>query len=241
VDPNVSIPEGWTAPPELTGALPRETRMSEEGAGWATLVAFMMLAAMALAVWIPVAQARQKARTEALRREGREAAGKITGLWRKSNKVIYAFNANGVALTGEADAPRDTWDGLRIADPLAIRFLPSNPAINHPAGWEASSNWAPLVAPALLAVGVILILTDLRGQRRLVAEGVATAGVVTRCCRGRQGGWAIDYQFRAADGTVVTGSRGGRLEIGAIICVLYLPQDPRKNQPYLGSCYRAVQ
>jgi hypothetical protein len=240
MDPNVSIPEGWTAPPELTGAVPRETRMSEEGASSATLVTFIMLAAMALAVWISVAQARQKARTEALRREGREAAGKTTDLLHKSNKVIYAFNANGVALTGEADAPRDTWDGLRTGDPLAIRFLPSNPAINHPAGWEASSNWGLLVAPAWLAVGGILILIDLRGQRRMVAEGVATAGVVTRCSRRRRG-WFVDYQFRAADGTVVTGSRDLRLEAGTTICVLYLPEDPRKNQPYPGSRYRAVR
>ena len=31
MDPDISFPEGWTAPLELTGALPRETSLSDEG------------------------------------------------------------------------------------------------------------------------------------------------------------------------------------------------------------------
>jgi hypothetical protein len=56
-------------------------------------------------------------------------------------------------------------------------------------------------------------------------------------------GWWVEYQFRTEDGRTVKG--GGwpenRLEIGATICVLYLPQNPRLNQPYPMSYYRVAQ
>jgi len=245
MDPQVSFPEGWTVPPELTGAAPRETERSEEGAGSVLSVTLLVLAAIAMVVLSFIADARQKAKTEVLRREGRETMGRVTGLRHKPGAytVRYAFNANGVAITGESPAPEDTWNGLRDADPLAIRFLPSNPAINHPAAWEGSgkSYWVMFFIPAMPVAGAILILIQLRGQRRLVAEGVPTAGVVTRCARGSRGGWFVNYQFRTADGSAAKGSANLRMEIGATICILYLPQNPQRNQPYLGSWYRVAR
>jgi hypothetical protein len=42
---------------------------------------------------------------------------------------------------------------------------------------------------------------------------------------------------RCSSGTLF----GSSLETGAIICVLYLPQNPRLNQLYPVSCYRVAQ
>jgi len=246
VDSNVSFPEGWTAPPELTGALPRETRISKDGIGAATVATALLLAAIGIVLLGCKVEAQEMAKRAALRRDGREAVGEVTNLrhvWGGAYTVSYSFNANGVVFTGESSAPEHIWNGLREALALPVRFLPSNPAINHPAVWEesVSSDWFAFAIALLPAAAGILVLTQLRRQRRLVAEGVPTAGVVTKCYRGGKGSWWIDYQFRTEDGRVAKGIDNVRLEIGATICVLYLPQDPRRNRPYLRSYYRVAQ
>jgi hypothetical protein len=246
MDPSVSFPAGWTAPPELMGALPRETRMSKDGIWAAMRAAFLLLAAIAIVLLSCNMEASEIARRAALRRDGREAIGEVKDLqhvWGSAHTVSYAFNANGVALTGKSSAPEHIWSGLRKALPLTVRFLPSNPAINHPAAWEESvlSDWFTFAIAPLSAGAGILVLLQLRRQRQLVAKGVPAAGVVTKRSRNSRGLWWVFYEFRTEDGRVAKGSDRACLEIGATICVLYLPQDPRRNQGYLGSWYRPAR
>jgi hypothetical protein len=245
MDPAVSFPEGWTAPPELAGPLPRTTRISEDGRGAATRVVVLLLASIVLVVLGCIGAAQTMTRMEALRLEGRETTGEVTALRHRfggAYGVRYAFNANGRALEGVSEAPKDIGNGLREAAPLPILFLPSNPAINHPAAWQESGSWVwdLWFVPMMPVAAAILVLTQMRRQRRLVAGGVPTAGIVTKRSRNSQGAWWVDYQFHTEDGKVAKGRGHLGLEIGATICVLYLPQDPRRNQPYLRSWYRVV-
>jgi len=255
MDPDISFPEGWTAPLELTGALPRETSLSDEGSTTAMVATVLILVAVAAAIWAGIHAVKQMAHTAALRREGLQAAGQVTKLragrsstpWDSKSGwwVSYGFTANGIALTGESRVPSRLLDSLRLLGPLPIRFLPSNPAINHPAAWEESalSSWAWLAVAAVPAAFGILLLAPFRGQRQLVIEGVPTAGVITKCSSGSRGVWSVEYQFRPAYGSVVKGHTGdtSRLEAGATICVLYLPKNPRLNQSYPVRYYRVAQ
>jgi len=246
MDPEVSFPEGWNAPAELTGALPRETRISEDGIWAAARAAFFLLAAFAIVLLGCKMEARKMANRAALRRDGREAIGEVTELRHRLEgmyTVSYAFDVNGVVFTGMASAPADVGGGLRKALPLTVRFLPSNPGINQPAAWEAPvlSDWFTFAIALMPAVAGIFVLTQLRRQRQLVAEGVPTAGVVTKRSRNSKGLWCVFYQFRTEDGRVAKGSDTACLEIGVTTCVLYLPQEPSRNQRYLGSWYRVAR
>ena len=244
--PDVPFAAGWTAPPELTGPLPRRTRMSASAIAPIAGALLILLVTAAVVPRIHGIMAAQTAWTQPLRREGRDTIGEVKELRHRPGGeyiVRYTFTANGAVFTGESSAPENIWNGIRKAAPLPIRSLPSNPVINHPAAWEQSAGATRFLFVLLLLPisGGILILTRLFRQRRLVAEGVPTPGVVTRCYSVGRGSPAVAYQFRTQEGRVAQGT--GRLcsGVGTTICVLYLADNPRRNLPYLGSWYRAVQ
>ena len=209
--------------------------------------AVFLLGGSALLLFCFRAAAQEMARTAALRGGSSEVTGMVTRLrsGRSTLTVSYGFTANGVAFTGECSVPTGHMAGLREADPLPIRFLSSNPTVNHPAAWEGPDPgwWVPCIFAAVFpACGIVLII-GLRRDRQLLAEGVPTAGVVTKRSLGSRGGYAMEYQIRTEDGRVAEGSGGcwNRPEIGSTVCVLYLPQNPRRNKAYSALTYRVAE
>jgi hypothetical protein len=247
--PSVAFPENWTAPRELTRALPRETAMTGRALFTAVFAAMLLLSSIPVILKLRSNNQHDAARAEALRTQGREASGEIVALWRKSDKshtpmVTYLFTANGVRLRGDSSVPGEFWEKIRKAGFLPIRYLPSDPSVNHPVAWDppVEPAWLPFLLPALLAGLGTGLLINLRRHAEVAAEGVPAVGVVTKCFRVK-GGWAVRYQFRMKDGTAGKGSSQvqRRVEIGANICVLYLPQNPRRNQMYPMCMYRVTQ
>ena len=246
-DATVSFPENWAPPRELTRALPRETRILGMGRLQTILGWGMLVAAVGFFLLVRGEGKQQAARIEMIRAQGRDGDGRITSLWRQGRSstpmVAYAFTVNGARIQGEAEAPRSLWLRMRIADHLPVRFVPSNLAVNHPADWEeiASPGWLPLSLPALFVPLGMFILWSLKQQRRLVAEGLPAAGVITGCYRVKNG-WTAQYQFRTKDGTAGRG-RGqaySKFETGTTVCVLYLAENPGRNQLYPTSTYQVV-
>lgn len=247
MDPTVSFPQNWTAPRELTRALPRETRISGRGMFNVILGILFLIAAIALGFWLYNDGLQQAAQTAVLRSQGQQATAEITKLWHQGKDstpmVRYAFTANGVRIRGDASVPKALWPGLQKAGFLPVRYLPSNPTVNHPAAWDRPTvpAWFPFLIPSVWAVGSVILLFNLRRQGQVAAEGTPTAGVVTKCFR-IKGGWSVRYQFRAKDGTILQGRDRvwDRMQPGANICVLYLPENPRRNYVYPMCLYRVV-
>jgi hypothetical protein len=245
----MTFPENWTAPRELARALPRETSITGIGIFIAILAALALLGSIPLFVAFRGVNVRDKAWADALRTQGRETAGQIVRLWRTSGKssrsmVTYAFSANGNRLHGDATVPGDIWRNLRTNSALPVRYLPSDPTVNHPAAWELPTEpaWVPVLLPALVAgVGMMLLLL-VRRQAQVAAEGVPAAGMVTKCFAVK-GGWTVRYQFRMKDGAIAGGSGQAtrRLDLGTVVCVLYLPQNPKRNAMYPLTFYRVTQ
>jgi len=213
-----------------------------------------LLAFIAFAVRTGIQAAKQKAQVAALGREGVQATGEVRRLWfsgllMTTPWVRYAFTANGAAFSGASSVPKDLWHGLREADTLPIRFLPSNPAINRPAACQGMANpdwWvAPCVFLFVLFTAFIgtRVMIPFRRDRQLAAEGMPGAGVVVKCYGGGRGGWMTNYKFRSLDGAVAEGSGASpnRLEIGSAVCVLYLPQNSRRNHLYSTLLYRVAR
>jgi hypothetical protein len=197
------------------------------------------IACMAFHSWFQVNQTR-----DALRRESSEAAGVVTQIkYGKRNRVYYTFVVDGRSFTGHSPIQRKISDTLQESDPLSIRYLPSNPAVNHPAVWEDSESiWPGILFLTLLLASVFMFLKMLRKDRLLVAKGLPAVALITKCSSTRSG-FLLKYDFRAADGMVITGSGGNGTcpEIGANICVLYLQQNPSCNQPYPSRYYCVAQ
>jgi hypothetical protein len=223
--------------------------MSHIGTFMAPSAAVFLIFAVVFPVWVGIVHSIQVTRTAALRREGLDTTGEATRLWSsgsdrsKTPMMSYAFTIDGAAYTGECSVPDAIRAEFRQGRRLPIRYLASNPAINHPAAWDdestLSGRQALLVATPAALLGIVF-LTQLLRQRRLVAEGVPTAGVVARCYRSGRS-WAVDYQFHTNDGNLAKGTSKGNAAVGTPICVLYLSREPRRNRSYPVPGYRVVQ
>jgi hypothetical protein len=187
--------------------------------------------------------ANQIRRRSVLRTEGIEVQAEITSLKRAGRGpyvVGYSFNANGQSIPGLADVPVELLRSLRESNSLAVRYLPSNPAVNHPAEWEwsLSSEWFLMVMLTGLLLVCSVTISKAYADRKLLVWGTPAAGSVTECSSTKSS-YSIHYEFRTGAGELVQGSGQslGRREAGECIWILYLPQNPRRNGPYPFSDY----
>jgi uncharacterized protein DUF3592 len=242
---SVTFPREWTPPQELGGERPRSVRLTAAGIVLSVLSILMLVAALPIVVAMRVADARSDARTAVLRREGQDIDAEVTRLRRvgkdRQPRVAYAFVVGEARYQADVEAPLSRWEDLRVGGRLAVRYLPSDPATNHPVAWDRSpfGPMPPAVTAGFLVLIGGLLRYTLRRDRRLLEDGVPSAGVVTRVHR-MKGGYATHYQFRVDDGEVRRG-RGPlprRLETGAILPVIADRDNPRRNAPYPLKLYR---
>ena len=106
-----------------------------------------------------------------LRQEGHDAAGKVTATHagHGPSTVSYRFQANGTSYLGKAEMPHYRLI-LHEADPIAVRYLPSDPTVNHPADWEWSGLEIMDLIPEVFmlfftSVGVIALVALFRNRR----------------------------------------------------------------------------
>ena len=126
---------------------------------------------------------------------------------------------------------------------MYVRYVPREPELNIPA-WGRPSGvpiWVPFLVAAQLAGGGLLIFARLSLQRRILSEGRAAPGLITyvgKVQRGPHGnnlGQKFRYEFLLLSGSIRQG-KGGPVKnppaVGTPICVLYDPDNPKKNIPY---------
>lgn len=228
-------------PEEFAGPLPRKVRLySTDGRNlFAIAVLFLICGAIFTVSYCSEAikQTRQRA---VLRANGSNVVGEVTGfsIGRWAPTVVkYRFVVNGVTYSGRAKEPRNPGPGtaLNESDQLLVRYLPSDPEINHPDAWEWSALMGldSIVFQAFLVTMSILTLTILFRDRKLARDGKAAPGVVTSCTpKDRQ--FQVEYEFRREDGVLMRGKSGSHdpYQAGARIWILYLPQSPNRNRGY---------
>jgi hypothetical protein len=235
-----SIADGTsTPPPELDGPTPRTARMTRTGVNTLVFVAFLFALALAGFIWFGLQAMHELAHRAALRQSSVETSGEITRLYHAGKSydlwVQYTFPVDGTFYTGKDMVPDRLSSAFHEHHFLEIRYLPNNPAVNHPAEWEetTSSSFTPFILPALPALVAILLLIQFHPQRQLLAEGKFASAVVTKCLRGRNC-FELKYEFHTNDGVAAKGGSVSdtRLEPGAKVRILYLPQNPGRNHTY---------
>lgn len=226
-------------PSELIGPTPRRVHVIGTGArnGIVGLALFAYVAIFS--VWTCASAAKQIRQRTALRRDGRVVVGAVAKLREGDSalgpNISYTFPIRGTAFSGWARMPDDLIGTLHQSDHILVRFLPADPAINHPDGWEWSLLFDAKGIYLLGSFSILgsIILAILYAEREFVREGNPTVGTVTSCKR-KDRLFFLEYDFSKADGTSIKGSGYSRSpwEIGSNICVLYLPQNPRRSRPY---------
>jgi len=169
----------------------------------------------------------------ALRRVGRVVVGTVTHPTRGFTN--YRFSVAGNSYQGKARESLFPSEFSHPSNSILVRFLPSNPAINHPDSWE----WTVYVGLEIIILDTIffaigaLSLFYLCQYRALARKGSVAAGVVTSCVL-KDKLFHTEYEFRTTGGTTMQGhiDRKEEFEAGARVWVLYLPQRPRRNDVY---------
>jgi hypothetical protein len=230
-------------PSELTGPTPRKVQLNWDGGDTRFVLLIVLLFFVGGSIflgWIcnyDVKQFRQRA---LLRSGAFEVDGVVTGFAIRKYApvgVFYKFVVNGVTYSNEALEPNNPMPGSALSkgDALPVRFLPSDPQINHPAAWEWSA-WDAWYTTVLVVGAVVigaLILAALLRERKLARLGKAALGVVVGCTRdGRL--FRAEYEFHTDLGISMRGKHSSPEELGAgqRIWVIYLPQKPRRNSRY---------
>ena len=129
-------------PDELTGPLPRQVEMDLNDAYYLICVVLIFLVGGSLLCgWYFFGSIKQAHQRAVLRSDGREVVGDVTGLptGRGTEYVRYSFTFKGKDFSGEARIPGHLGFVLHKQDRILIRFLPSDPAMNHPYDWEWSA------------------------------------------------------------------------------------------------------
>jgi hypothetical protein len=231
----------WTPPDGLELPRLRQVRWTAAGKTVFALAVVFLVGGLAAGIALEVAALGQAEEQRLLVEQGADTQGLVTKLWRSGDEghtrwVAYRFTVQERTYPGRAKAPLRIWKNLQVGSELAVRYLPSRPALNYPRGSEPMPMpiWVPwLVAAAVSATGGLFTL-PLRRQGWLLAQGRPAPAVVTRHAKTDKG-TLVHYEFQTLSGSMAKGGSGPTrkpLAIGATLCVFYDPDNPRRNAPY---------
>ena len=231
----------WQLPEGLSNSRLRLVRLSGRGIVLACLVGIFVVCASTIGPITFRAIRGKIERYRLLQQQGVSATGTVSKVWKESDKdetpmVSYGFTAAGGEFIGQSAMRSEAWRGLKPGDPLAVRYLPSRPEVNQPGAGvaEPPPAWLAWLLPVMFVWPPIMLWFMIRGQWRLLADGVPVQAVVTRIKRSKKAN--AHYEFKIPAGEAVKGrslvSIGNVPEVGAKVCVLYNPDNPRKNSIY---------
>ena len=171
----------------------------------------MLLGAVAAGIGLGTTARRQAKDQRLLQEQGVNTDARITRVWRSGDKnqqhlVSYRFTVQEREYVARKGVPPRIWQDLRAGSSLPVRFLPSNPKVNHPTGWDDTPMrpWvAYLVSGELVAIALVLTIL-LRKQMRLLTEGRPAPGIVTGQRRTKDG-TVIRYDFTLLNGATAKG------------------------------------
>ncbi|HEY1496992.1 MAG TPA: DUF3592 domain-containing protein [Candidatus Solibacter sp.] len=231
--------QNWTPPDRLGKSSSRNVRLSDRGLVLACLAGVLFVGALAAGIFFARTVRREQQEQRLLDQQGITADAVITRVWRNNDKsreprVTYRFTYRSAILSHSVGVPLDQWRQLKEGAPLAVRFVPSRPEISHPVDWpwRGLPAWFPFVFAAVLAGGGALIAAQVARQMRLLAEGRPTPGRMTGFRKSKQ--YVVRYEFELPDGTTLKGRADlcKMPESGKPLCVLYDPENPRRNALY---------
>jgi len=229
----------WTPPDSLGYSSLRPVRLTTKGKALIVIAVGFVIGAVAVGVLLERKVQREAAERTLLTDQGIVADAVVTRVWRGGDKnsehrVTYRFEYGARTYSRSVGTPVRIWRTLAPGADLPVRFVPSRPAINHPVAWPQNGLpfWFPYFLAAMTTVPAFLLPIPVRYEARLLAEGRPAPGRVTGFKRDKA--IRVQYEFRLLNGAVAKGkvNRSKPPVIGAPLCVLYDPENPRRNAIY---------
>jgi hypothetical protein len=230
----------WTPPDSLGYSSLRPVRLTAQGKSLVAVSVALLIGAVALGVYLERKARRQDLERTMLRDQGIAADATVTRAWIDGSKeqqrwIAYRFDYAGRGYTHRVETPRKIWTGLRNGSPIQVRFVPSQPLISHPIDWDGQvlPFWLAFLVAGMLAGPALLLPLQVRRQARLLAEGRPAPGRVTGFKKVDKA-IQVRYEFRLLNGAIAKGkvNRSKPPVEGSSLCVLYDPENPRRNSPY---------
>ncbi len=238
----------WDPPEGLDRSWPREVCLTGGGKAAVVLAVVMVALGVAAGVGMGLTASREAREARLLETEGVVTDGVITRLWRSSGKdrqpwVAYRFVVGDKGYEANARVSLGRWRNLRVGSAVPVRYVPTQPELSYPFNTPRSPLpfWLPFPVALALVAGGLLTTLPIHTQRKLLSEGRSAQGHVTQhgplrhSARGGNFGRVFYYQFPLLSGAVAKGHSSpvrNPPAVGSTICVLYDPENPRRNAPY---------
>lgn len=234
-------PTNWTPPDGLGFSSLRPVQLAAGGKALVGLSIVFLLLGPGLALFINNQIQRDKERDHLLAEQGATATATVVRVWRDSDKegthmVSYRFTAGDREITGKSKLYRAAWNNLRAGDPLAIRYLPLRPQVNHPAQRTPGPppDWFPWLMVLMFIWPPFLFWAMIRRQSQLLAEGRPAPATVTQIRRAKE--YIAYYEFPLLSGQIMKGrsqvNRRRAPQPGDQTCILYMPDNPKRSALY---------
>ena len=239
-------PETWQAPAELQTSTPRQVELTRTGKTTAVLAVLLATSAIVLTGWMTNQAETDAARWKVWQADATPVQGRVTHMRQTSSgkntvyRVEYSYRVGDLTYGGAGNVRQQEWKYLREGDTLSVFYRQTEPGQSWISGHEPKGMpwWTgPLTGTAML-LAPVLLMWNLRRQRRLLEEGWPTNATVTRVVRVQQKGavtYRVDYTFQTANGESVIGRSQVREIVpieGSEATVLYLPDNARRNAVY---------
>ena len=244
-------------PPELSGGIPRDVRLTAAGVALAVIATAIVLGGVSGGTAIVIAHLRLLARHEARTRDAVSSAGVVVSVGpnrgeRRLREVRYRYQVGDRTYTGRLLLPERRRGALRAGQSVGVLYLPASPDVSWVSGYEPMDGPPLFLAPFVVLAALVaaaLIASTIRRQWRLLEEGRAASGRVTGSKRVHNDGHGgqtnrVTYEFEALSGAKCSGRYDANRNpppAGSAIAVVYHRDDPRWNAPYPLQFVRTVQ
>jgi hypothetical protein len=236
----------WEPPMELQRSTPREVELTGGGKAAAVSALLLVIAVFVGTVLLVQKSARDAAQWESWKAETASTQGEVTRLRKTASGddtrywADYQYKAGEQSLAGTAHVRRERWRTLKPGDAIQVFYRRSEPETSWLSGAEPTGMpmWVPIVFVPSVLLPIVLIVWQLRRQRRLLEEGRAALATVTKVRKSNtQHGkrYRVEYEFNAGEGSTRRGKwEAGRMpfETGQEFTVIYLPDEEKWSARY---------
>ena len=241
--------KNWVPPDRLDRSCPRDVHLTGTGYALLALCLTLLIGGVAGAIALTNVSQRQFEEQQMLR-EGADVDATVTNLWRsgddsKTPWVAYTFEFGGNFYSGRSRTRVPVWEKLTVGGPIPVRFSTANPQLNVPQGSQRNPLpiWLGVLVGGMAGIAAVLSALPIRNQRRLLADGRATRGFVTKHTKHGHGA-TIHYDFVLLNGATAQGHRpvGKKpAPIGSPVWVLYDSENPRRSALYPLSLVKLIR
>lgn len=237
----------WQPPAELQTSTPRRTELTRFGMTTSGVAAAITVVAIVLAGFMMNQAEADAARWQTWQADATPAQGHITHMRQTRSgkttvyRVEYSYPVGDLTYGGVGTVQQREWKYMQEGDTIRVFYRRSQPGLSWISGHEPKGmpRWVgPLTGTAML-IAPVLLMWNLRRQRRLLEQGWPTKATVTRVRRIQQQKgpptYRVYYAFQTMNGDAMTGRSQVRNNVpaeGSEVTLLYLPDNAKRNALY---------